>query len=206
MRIQISSGKGPLECELAVAKFYAVLQNECPDCSLVHSVKGREKETFQSVCLETEQDLSCLDGTVLWKCKSPYRPHHKRKNWYIDVSILREDEPECRQEQDSCMESQVRFETFRSGKKGGQHVNKVEIGVRVIHIPTGISVESTSERSQYRNKQIALERLWEILAEAERTHRQSQKQLEWIEKINLTRGNPVRIYEGTDFKRVDNIH
>ena len=50
-------------------------------------------------------------------------------------------------------------QTFRSGGKGGQHQNKVESGVRIIHKASGAVSESRSDRSQYRNKSLALRRL-----------------------------------------------
>jgi ribosome-associated protein len=55
--------------------------------------------------------------------------------------------------------SQCRVETFMAGGKGGQHQNKTESGVRLVHLPTGVVVTSREERSQYRNKSIALDRL-----------------------------------------------
>jgi protein subunit release factor A len=55
--------------------------------------------------------------------------------------------------------AQCRVETFMSGGKGGQHQNRTESGVRLVHLPTGVTVTSRAERSQHRNKTIALERL-----------------------------------------------
>lgn len=54
---------------------------------------------------------------------------------------------------------QCRVETFRAGGKGGQHQNTTESGVRVVHLPTGVRATSRNERSQHRNKSLALERL-----------------------------------------------
>lgn len=193
MRIQISSGQGPEECELAVGLFYQALRREVEEIQMVSCVKGR-RGGFSSVVLEAEADWSGLEGSVLWVCKSPLRPGHKRKNWYIDVSILEEIPRTSR-------EMQVRFETFRSGGKGGQNVNKVETGVRVVHIPTGIAVVSTEARSQHMNKQIALNRLCDILAERDLQCARREKELAWMERNRLERGNPVRIYEGREFVR-----
>ncbi|MCC2818398.1 peptide chain release factor H [Enterocloster sp. OA13] len=194
MRVQISSGQGPAECELAVGLFYRQLQKERRDMRLVQSVHGKTGRGYSSIMFETEEDMRELEGSVLWICKSPFRPEHRRKNWFIDVSIL-EQLPDAREDM------KLRFETFCSGGKGGQHVNKVETGVRIIHVPTGISVVSTEARSQHMNKKLAMNRLCDILADMELENRQKEKELAWLEHTRLERGNPVRIYEGMQFIR-----
>ncbi len=105
MLVQISAGQGPEECQLAVGKLFAEWKKEFPD--------------IQEIAFETGADMSSLEGTVLWICRSPVRPGHKRKNWYVDVSIIPE-----REEVSS--EADYRIEKFHSGGKGGQNVNKVE--------------------------------------------------------------------------------
>jgi protein subunit release factor A len=62
-------------------------------------------------------------------------------------------------ESDEALLAQCRVETFRSGGKGGQHQNTTDSGVRLIHEPTGTRVTSRNDRSQHRNKAIALLRL-----------------------------------------------
>ena len=64
--------------------------------------------------------------------------------------------------------AECRVETFRSGGPGGQHQNKTESGVRLTHLPTGISVTARDSRSQHRNRQIALARLRAALEERAR--------------------------------------
>ena len=55
--------------------------------------------------------------------------------------------------------SQCRVETFTAGGKGGQHQNRTQSGVRLVHLPSGIRVEAREERSQYQNRKAALRRL-----------------------------------------------
>lgn len=59
--------------------------------------------------------------------------------------------------------SQCRVETFTAGGKGGQHQNRSETGVRFVHLPTGLVATARDERSQHRNRVLALERLREKL-------------------------------------------
>lgn len=194
MILQISSGQGPAECELAVGKFYEALCKEYPDIEMLSSHKSKHSGLYTSILFTTDADLSELEGSVQWVCKSPFRPNHGRKNWYIDVSIVQEVE-------NVCSEQEIRYESFHSGGKGGQNVNKVETGVRLIHIPTGISVVSTSQRSQYQNKKEALRRLNVVLADMQKTEAAKQVHAAWREHTRLVRGNPVRVYEGMGFKQ-----
>ena len=62
----------------------------------------------------------------------------------------------------------LKTDTFRSSGAGGQHVNKTESGVRFTHLPTGIVSESTDGRSQIKNRDIALQRLYQKIYEAQR--------------------------------------
>ena len=167
---------------------------EFPDMQVISEFSGRSKGLFRSVQLSTDSDVSFLDGSVEWICKSMLRPGHKRKNWFIDVSVIRDKEQTTTFREEDC-----RFERFHSGGNGGQNVNKVETGVRLIHVPTGIVVTSTEERSQFLNRQKATEKLKEILAGQADKVESDRKNYAWYEHTKLERGNPVRVYEGPGF-------
>ena len=198
MLIQISSGQGPLECQLAVSKLAQSLIKEYPGVKIIDSNGKYAGDNYnRSVLLDSgDIDLSELNGTVQWICKSTIRPGHKRKNWFVDVSIIPEKEDVTDIDIKDC-----RMEKFHCGGKGGQNVNKVETGVRLIHEPTGITVECTEERSQYMNKQKAMAKLQTILKLKNMESAARQKNGAWSEHQRIERGNPVRVYEGERFVR-----
>ncbi len=195
MIMQISSGMGPIECRAAVGGIFRALQKEYPDIEKITCNKGEAEGTYSSIIFTTSQDLSGLQGTMEWICKSKYRPGHKRKNWFVDVSII----PETDEVDEMVSPDNIEVESYRSGGPGGQHVNKAESGVRITHLPTSITVTSTKERSQFMNKQDALKKLSAILKSANTASKDKQKNAAWSKHAQIQRGNPVRIYEGEKF-------
>lgn len=76
--------------------------------------------------------------------------------------------PKFEEEEIDIRKDELRTDTFRAQGAGGQHVNKTESGVRFTHIPTGIVAESTDSRSQHKNREIALQRLYVKIQESVR--------------------------------------
>ena len=196
MELQISSGQGPVECELGVGKFAGAICEEFTGAVIKQTTPGFQDGCYKSIVIASEHDLSFLEGTVKWICQSPFRPNHKRKNWFIDVSPMKSFNGIALDDK------LIRIDTFRSGGKGGQNVNKVETGARATYLPLGISAISTDERSQHMNKETALKRLDKLVSEQNAAGRRMTDRNNWLEHTRLVRGNAVRIYEGLDFRRV----
>lgn len=112
MLVQISSGKGPVECEAAVFKLLGYFLKSDNTIEIISEHKGIKKKRLASVVFSTRHSYKEFDGTVQWICKGSYRRHHPRKNWFIIVSILPDIEKVI-------PTSKIKIDTFHSGGKGG---------------------------------------------------------------------------------------
>ena len=203
--IQITSGRGPAECNFVVTNVFKRFQKYCEDNQIKIDVIERELDKdfnqLASIILEVESNdlnffLETWLGTILWIGKSPYRKFHQRKNWFIGCFEL--EIPIA----SKINQKEISYQTMRSSGNGGQNVNKVNSAVRATHIPTGLAVVSMDSRSQLQNKKLATARLFLKLQEHENQKIKNLVQEKWNNQATIARGNPVKIFKGEKFEEV----
>jgi peptide chain release factor len=209
--VQITSGREPQECELAVGLYLAFFLKQHPGAVVKKeqkgktiTVAGRQFVAYKSVMLDVPDARSVRTGTVKWICQSPVRPGHPRKNWFIDVSRISDADVPPEVSTDDLVNAgtdnpDLRFETFRSPGRGGQKVNKVETGVRVRHLPTGLTAQSVTARTQAANKKLALQRLEALIRDRNTKRGEELAEAEWQGHDRLERGNAFAVFAGIDF-------
>ena len=97
-------------------------------------------------------------------------------------------------------DADIRFESFRAGGPGGQHQNKTESAVRAVHVPTGLVATARDERSQHRNKALAIERLKALLDAKARLAQDGEARLIHAAHHTVERGATGLRFEGPAFK------
>jgi peptide chain release factor 2 len=100
-------------------------------------------------------------------------------------------------------DADLRIDTYRASGAGGQHVNKTESAIRITHIPTGVVVQCQTDRSQHRNRAIALEMLKSRLYELELRKREEKKAVQ--SKSDIGWGNQIRSYVMQPYQMVKDL-
>lgn len=206
--VQITAGRGPAECQLAVGHVARVLEREARAaglaCEIIDAVEGDARSALLSALISLDGAGAAAfaarnAGSILWICPSPLRPTHKRKNWFVGVDVL--SPPDVGSSAEIKLPDVV-FEAMRASGPGGQHVNKTESAVRATHKPSGLVTTAREERSQAMNKRLALARLAGLIAAGATAAKADAERDRWEQHDQLERGSPVRTFKGAEFREV----
>jgi len=122
---------------------------------------------------------------------SPFDAAHRRHTSFASVDVIPEVEESDEVEINP---ADLRIETFRAGSAGGQHVNKTDSAVRIIHIPTRIVAQSQNERSQHQNRASAMRVLKSRLLELKRAEQEKKMAELRGEQTEIAWGHQIRSY------------
>lgn len=207
----ISAGHGPPECAWVVQHlgpvFAAAATRAGVRCEEIARASGPAEGTTMSLLFEL-QDMSDgaalagllagWEGTVQWIGRSPLRPAHRRKNWFVKVARV----TAALEGAAALREEDLEESALRSGGAGGQHVNKTSSAVRLRHLPTGLVVVARDERSQAQNRRVARERMAALLASRAEGERAAAERARWGEHNAIERGNARQVFRGPEFALV----
>jgi len=133
---------------------------------------------------------------------SPYDANKKRHTSFASVFVI----PEIDEEIDvEIREEDLRIDTFRSGGAGGQHVNTTDSAVRITHIPTGIVAQCQNERSQHKNRSVALKILKARIYEHELEKKQKESRKVEDAKMGIEFGSQIRNYVLHPYRMVKDV-
>jgi peptide chain release factor 2 len=133
---------------------------------------------------------------------SPFDAQKRRHTSFASVDVVPEFDDDTTIELD---EKDLRIETYRAGGAGGQHVNKTESAVRLTHMPTGVVVACQNERSQHRNKTMAMRMLTAKLYRIQEMERDAELKKLYGEKGEVAFGSQIRNYVLQPYQLVKDV-
>ena len=122
---------------------------------------------------------------------SPFNAEGKRQTSFAAVDVAPEVNDEVQVE---IRDEDIREDVFRASGAGGQHVNKTSSAIRLTHLPTGIAVQCQNERSQHKNRAMAMKMLRARLARIEEEKREAEQAAKYTQMPKVGFGSQIRNY------------